>query len=162
MKNLLVSLIAIASLGPITALRAADLRAASPWVRGTVPGQTASGGYVDLTSKSGATLVGASSSVAGLAEVHEMKTENGVMKMRRLDVLPIPAGQTVSLAPGGYHLMLMDLKQMLVPGKSVPVTLKVRDAKGKTETLEVNFEVRDPSGAPAGGSTQDHAGHHHH
>ena len=90
-----------------------------------------------------------STPVAGVAEVHEMKMEGDVMKMRAMSSLALPAGRAVELKPGGYHLMLMDLKMPLKPETSVPVTLHLRDAKGATRTVEVSVPVavRAPAGA---------------
>ena len=100
------------------------------WVRSTVPGQKGSGAFMKITAKESVQLTGVSSPVAGVAEVHEMKMEGDVMKMRAVPVLELAAGSTVELKPGGYHLMLMDLKQSLTVGSTVPVTLMFRDAKG--------------------------------
>lgn len=98
---------------------------------------------MEVTSKSGATLVGAASPVAGLSEIHEMKMEGGVMKMRPVARLDLPAGKPVLLGPGGYHVMLMNLKQSLKKGESVPLTLYVEGKDKKQETIEIMAEVRD-------------------
>jgi len=111
------------------------------WVRSTVAGQKGSGAFMKITARKGTRLVGVSSPVAGVAEVHEMKMEGDVMRMRAVPVLELPAGSTVELKPGGYHLMLMDLKQALPLGSMVPVTLKFRDAKGVESRVEVKLPV---------------------
>ena len=111
------------------------------WVRSTVPGQKGSGAFMKITAKESVQLTGVSSPVAGLAEVHEMKMEGDVMKMRAVPVLELPAGSTVELKPGGYHLMLMDLKQSLTVGSTVPVTLMFRDGKGAERRVEVKLPV---------------------
>ena len=111
------------------------------WVRSTVPGQKGSGAFMKITATEGVRLTGVSSPVAGVAEVHEMKMEGDVMKMRAVPVLELPAGSTVELKPGGYHLMLMDLKQSLTVGSTVPVTLMFRDAKGAERRVEVKLPV---------------------
>ena len=105
-----------------------------------------------LNAPSGARLVGASTPAAGVAEVHEMKMEGDTMRMRGLPVLELPARQTVELKPGGYHLMLMDLKQPLVNGTSVPLTLIFEDAKGQKSSLEIKVPVQTtgPGAASAG------------
>jgi len=101
------------------------------WARATVPGQHATGAFMTLTAPEGATLVAVRTPVAGQASVHEMKTEDGVMKMRELTQgLELPAGKPVQLAPGAYHVMLMDLKVALRPNTSIPLTLVLKDAKG--------------------------------
>ncbi len=115
----------------------------TPWVRGTVNGQKATGAFMELTSRSDATLLSVASPVAGIVEVHEMKLEDGVMRMRAVPRLNLPAGTTVQLRPGSYHIMLMDLKQPLKKGDTVPLTLRLEHKDMKLETLEVQAEVRD-------------------
>jgi copper(I)-binding protein len=113
------------------------------WVRGTVPQQKASGLFAQITSAQGGRLVSASSPWAGMAEVHEMAMEGSVMKMRAVSGgLELPAGKTVELKPGGYHIMLMDLKQPLKAGDMVPITLVIEGADKKRETLELKVPVR--------------------
>jgi copper(I)-binding protein len=113
------------------------------WVRGTVPQQQASGAFMRITSAQGGRLVAVSSPVAGVAEVHEMKmAEGGVMKMAAVPALELPAGQAVELKPGGYHVMLMGLKQQLKAGDSVPLTLTIEGKDGKKEALQVNAAVK--------------------
>ena len=114
---------------------AGDIEIKAPWVRGTVAGQTATGAFMEITSKSGASLVGAASPVAGVTEVHEMKMDDGVMKMRAVARLDLPAGKPVILGPGGYHVMLMNLKQMIKTGDSVPLTLQFEGKDRKVEMI---------------------------
>ncbi len=111
------------------------------WVRSTVPGQMGTGAFMKITAKQGTQLVGVSSPAAGVAEVHEMKMDNDVMKMRAIPALDLPAGKAVELKPGGYHVMLMDLKQPLLKDTKVPVTLMFKDAKGVQIKLELNLPV---------------------
>jgi len=117
------------------------------WIRGTVAGQTASGAFMNLTSRSPARLVAAASPVAGAVEIHSMKMEGGVMRMFAVDGIDLPANRTVKFAPGGYHVMLMDLKRTLKAGERVPMKLTVELAGGKRETIELEVEVRTVSGA---------------
>lgn len=133
---------------------AADVDVKEPWVRGTVTGQQATGAFMEVTSKAGATLVGAASPVAGVTEIHEMKMDGGVMKMRAIARLDLPAGQPVKLAPGGYHVMLMGLKQLLKKGDSVPLTIKLEGKDKTVETIEIMAEVRDLTTAAP--TTHDH------
>jgi periplasmic copper chaperone A len=129
-----------------------------PWVRGTVAQQKATGMFAQITSPSGGKLVSASSPVAGLVEIHEMVMEGNVMKMRALTAgLELPAGKAVDLKPGGYHVMLLDLKQEVKAGSTVPVTLVVEGTDGKKETIEVKAAVR-ALGAP---SSHDMSKHKH-
>ena len=112
------------------------------WARATVPGQQGTGAFMTLTAPEGARLVGASTPAAGVAEVHEMAMQGDVMKMRAVPALDLPAGQPVELKPGGYHLMLMDLRAPLTPGSTVPLTLLLRDARGAELRQEVRVPVR--------------------
>jgi len=145
-----LSLAMLLGVSPMAAL-AADLDVKDPWVRGTVSGQQATGAFMEITSKSGAVLVGAASPAAGVSEIHEMKMDGGVMKMRAVPRLDLPAGKPVVLGPGGYHLMLMNLKQALKKGDTVPLTLQVEGKDRKVESIEVEAKVRDltASAAPA-------------
>jgi copper(I)-binding protein len=118
------------------------------WVRSSVPGQQGTGAFMKLTAKESTQLVGVSTPVAGTAEVHEMKMDGDVMRMRAVPKLDLPAGKTVELKPGGYHVMLMDLKQPLAPGSTVPLTLVLRNPKGVESKLELKVPV---AAAPAGG-----------
>ena len=113
-----------------------------PWVRAAVPGQTGTGAFMKITAKDGSRLVSASSPVAGVTEVHEMKMEGNIMKMRALEAgLELPAGKTVELKPGGYHVMLMDLKGPLAKDSTVPLTLVFKDAKGVESRIELKVPV---------------------
>lgn len=126
------------------------------WVRGTVPQQQASGLFAEITSAKGGRLVAVSSPVAAVVEIHEMAMEGNVMKMRALpDGLPLPAGKTVTLAPGGYHVMLMGLKQQLKAGDKVPFTLTVEDADKTRETIKIEAPVRALGMAPGGPMKMD-------
>jgi len=113
-----------------------------PWIRGTVAQQKATGMFAQITSTAGGKLVSASSPVAGVVEIHEMAMEGNVMKMRAVPGLDLPAGKAVDLKPGGYHVMLMDLKQQLKEGETVAVTLVVEGKDGKKETIEVKAPVK--------------------
>ena len=127
------------------------------WARSTVPNQKSSGAFMKLTAKEGTRLVGADSPVAGITEVHEMKMVGDVMKMRAVDVLELPAGQTVELKPGGYHVMLMDLKTALKKDSTIPLTLVFKDAKGVESKLQVQVPVRSMApGADAHGAAMKH------
>ena len=112
------------------------------WVRGTVAGQKTSGMFARITSAQGGKLVAAASPLAGVVEIHEMAMDGNVMKMRAVTAMDLPAGKTVELKPGGYHLMLLDLKQELKPGETVPVTLVVEGAGGKRENVEIKAPVK--------------------
>ncbi len=123
------------------ALFAQTIEVTGAWVRTTVKGQQATGAFMNITAREAVRLVGVSSPVAGVVEVHEMKMEGDVMKMRAVPSLDLPAGQTVQLKPGGYHVMMMDLKQALPKGSMVPLTLVFKDAKGTESKLELKLPV---------------------
>ena len=146
----LKSLCLIAALACGTAY-AQTVEVKDAWVRTSVPGQKATGSFMKITAKDGAKLVGASSPAAGVTEVHEMKMEGDVMKMRAIPGgLDIPPGKTVELRPGGYHIMLMDLKATLVKDSTVPLTLVFKDAKGAESKVELKVPVATSApGAPA-------------
>lgn len=128
--------------GFATSALAQSIDIQNAWVRVSVPGQSATGAFMTLTARDDTTLVGISSPVAGVAEVHEMKMDNGVMKMRAVEGgLALPAGKAVELKSGGYHLMLMDLKAALPKGGSVPITLMFKDGKGVESQLEIKVPV---------------------
>ncbi|MES2953892.1 MAG: copper chaperone PCu(A)C [Pseudomonadota bacterium] len=139
--------------------QAQTLEVKDAWVRTAVPGQSGTGAFMAITAKDGAKLVGASSPVAGVAEVHEMKMEGDVMRMRAVPALDLPAGKTVQLKPGGYHVMLMELKQALPKGSTVPLTLTFRDARGQERKLELKLPV---AATAPGAAMPGHAGGHKH
>jgi periplasmic copper chaperone A len=114
------------------------------WIRPTVAGQMGTGGFMKLTAREDLQLVGVSSPVAKVAEVHEMrasKTDANVMEMRPVKSLVLPKGQMVELKAGSYHLMLMEMKQLLSNGQTVPVTLHFKNAKGVASKLEIKAMV---------------------
>lgn len=111
------------------------------WVRGTVEGQTGSGAYMRLTSREDAQLVGASSPVAEHVEIHEMRTVNDMMTMRRIDRLALPAHTPVAL-DHDYHVMFIGLRHQLLPAQVVPITLQVLDAHGRRHAVRIEAPVR--------------------
>lgn len=138
MKTKVIAALLVLSAG---AVFAQTVEVKDAWVRAAVPGQSGTGAFMNITAKDGAKLVGVSSPVAGVAEVHEMKMDNDVMRMRAIPALDLPAGKTVALKPGGYHVMLMELKQALPQGGTVPLTLILRDAKGQESKVELKLPV---------------------
>jgi copper(I)-binding protein len=110
--------------------KAGSITVVAPWARATPGGSKVGGAYLELKAAAGSgdRLVSASSTAAGTVEIHEHANEGGVMKMRRIDGLAVPAGGSVVLKPGGYHLMLMDLKQPLKQGDKLQLTLTFEKA----------------------------------
>jgi copper(I)-binding protein len=136
MKKLL-SLLLLAALPAL-----AQVTVGEPWVRATVAQQKATGAFMTLTSAQGARLIAASSPAAGAVEVHEMKMVDDVMRMRQITALELPAGQPVALSPGGYHLMLLELKQPLKEGDKVALTLEIEDAQKVRSKVVVEAPVK--------------------
>lgn len=146
-------------------LHAQTVKVEGAWVRTAVPGQMGTGGYMRLTADRDMTLVGVASPIAGVSEVHEMKMNGDVMSMRAVaGGLPLPAGKTIELKPGGLHLMLMDLKQPLPKDSSVPLTLLLKDKAGKDVkiNLQVPVSVRAPEPSAAAPKGTNDAAHHKH
>lgn len=119
----------------------AGVQVSGAWARATMPGQKVAGVYMQLRSDAQARLIGAKSLAAHAAEVHLMSNEGGVMRMRRVDSLDLPAGKMVVLEPGGYHVMLVDINRPLKPGEHVGVTLVIEEG-GKRFELPVEAQVR--------------------
>jgi periplasmic copper chaperone A len=137
-------------------VKAGDLVITQAWSRATPSGAKIGSGYLTIENKGSAPdrLIGGSADVAGKVQVHEMATTNGVMTMRPLDNgLTIEPGKTVKLAPGGYHLMLFDLKSPLKQGDKVPLTLEFEKAGKVKLSLDVQgIGAQGPAGAGANGA----------
>jgi hypothetical protein len=124
---------------------AVDVTVTDAWARATMPGQKVSGAYMQIRSDADARLVGASSPVVPRVEVHEMKMDGDVMRMREVQAIELPRGKTVTLAPGGYHVMLMNLQKPIAAGDVIPLRLVI-EAHGKQQTVEVKAEARAAMG----------------
>ena len=135
-------------------VKGGDLTITQAWSRATPKGAKIGSGYLTIENKGSAPdrLVGISADIAGKVEVHEMAMNNGVMTMRPLDKgLTIDPGKTVKLAPGGYHLMMFDLKSPLKQGDKVPVTLEFEKAGKVQLSLDVQgVGAQGPGGASGG------------
>jgi periplasmic copper chaperone A len=157
-RTLTLAALAMAlSAGPVRAedIKAGDLVISQAWSRATPNGAKIAGGYLTIENKGTAPdkLIGGNGDIAGKVEVHEMSMNNGVMTMRPLDKgLVIEPGKTVKLAPGGYHLMMFDLKGPLKQGDKVPVTL-VFEKAGK---VNVSLDVQGVGAQAPGG--MEHSG----
>ena len=123
----------------------AEVTVKEAWVRATVPQQKSTGAFMTLTSTVDAKVVAVASPAAKIAEIHETRARDGVMSMRAVDAVELPAGKTVELKPGGLHVMLMALKAPAAQGERVPIVLTIEE-RGRRSTLEVSAEVR-PLGA---------------
>jgi len=140
-------------------VKAGDLVITQAWARATPGGAKVGGGYLTIENKGSAAdrLTGGSTEAAGKLEVHEMAMNNGVMTMRPLDNgLTIDPGKTVKLAPGGYHLMMSDLKHPLKQGDKLPVTLEFEKAGKVTASLDVEgVGAQGPAGSASTGGGMD-------
>src|ERR1700751_4660812 len=135
-------------------IKAGDLVITQPWSRATPGGAKIAGGFLTIENKGAAPdrLIGGSGDIAGKVEIHEMAVKDGVMTMRPLDNgLTIEPGKTVKLAPGGYHLMMFDLKGPLKQGDKVPVTLEFEKAGKVQLSLDVQGVGAQGPGAASGG-----------
>ena len=128
------------------------------WVRATVPQQKSTAAFMQLTSATDGRLVSVSTPLTPVAEVHEMAMQDNVMRMRRMPGLELPAGKSVDLTPGGYHVMLLDLQQQVKAGETVPLTLVFEGKDGKRETQRLDVPVRalNAGAAPAAAAHGDH------
>lgn len=120
----------------------AQVEVKDPWMRATVSQQKAAGAFMRLTSAQSARLVKVTSPVAGVSEIHEMSMVDNMMHMHAVDALELPAGKTVELKPGGYHIMLQDLKQTIKEGDVVPMTLVVEGSDGGRTNVDVKVPVK--------------------
>jgi copper(I)-binding protein len=137
----------------------AQVEVSDAWVRATGQGQKATGVFMNLTAKKATRLVGVKADLTGSAEVHEMKMEKDVMKMQAVKALDLPAGQTVSLKPGSYHVMLMDLKAPVAEDSQVVLTLLFEDAAGVKTQKEVKAVAKKMG---MGGKDKPQHGEHKH
>lgn len=145
--------IAVLALGIcVPTVWAANVSVTDAWARATVQGQKVSGAYMQIQSDADARLLSVSSPSVPQVEIHEMKMDGDVMRMRELKSVELPKGKTVALEPGGFHLMLLNLKSPIAAGAVIPLILVV-ESGGKKQTIEVKAEAR----AMGGGTS-----HHHH
>lgn len=108
------------------------------WVKTTVPGGTVSAAYMHIKSATPLKLVKAETPIADIAEIHDMKMNAGVMEMKAMDALDIPADKLIDLQPGGLHVMLMKLKKPINKGDKVPLTLTFEGADKKSVIVKLD------------------------
>ena len=140
-------------------LAQAQVVVANAWVRATVPQQKSTGAFLQIKSPTDVKLISVSTPSAGVAEVHEMAMDGDVMRMRPVASLAVPAGKLVELKPGGYHVMLMDLKGPLKTGDAVVLTLVFEGADKSRSTVSVQAPART---GPVADANDTHAGHGDH
>jgi copper(I)-binding protein len=139
----LIALVATAWAGAAGTARAQPVAVKDAWVRAPAPGQKVAGAYMELVARADMALTSVASPAAATVELHTTSMEAGVMRMRPVARIALPAGKSVRLAPGGLHVMLIDIKQPLKPGDKVPLTLTVQraDLTGRS-VFTVQAEVR--------------------
>ena len=137
----------------------AQVEVSDAWVRATGQGQKATGVFMNLTAQKATRLVGVKADLTSSAEVHEMKMDKDVMKMQAVKALDLPAGQTVALKPGSYHVMLTDLKAPVAEDSQVVLTLLFEDAAGVKTQKEVKAVAKKMG---MGGKDKPQHGEHKH
>lgn len=135
MKKLLLATLVTACLASTAQ---AQVSVKDAWVRATVAQQKVTGAFMQITSGKDTRLVEVRSNAAATVELHEMKMDGDIMKMRAVNELALPAGKTVELKPGSYHIMLVDLKTQVKEGDLIPITLVIEGKDKKRENIEVN------------------------
>ncbi|MGC2047111.1 MAG: copper chaperone PCu(A)C [Gallionella sp.] len=139
---------------------AGDIQVEGAWSRATAPGQDAASVDLSITSKQSARLLGVSSTASRTVEMHSMTHENGMMKMREVKEIKLPAGRRINLGESGYHLMLIGLKAPLKAGEKIPLTLTIKLTNNRTVKVEAKAEVK-PLTATKAPSQMDKHEHMH-
>lgn len=154
-KNMQLNALILAAIAALAAPSAwaANVSVTDVWARATMPGQPVSGAYMKIQADADARLISASSPAAAQVEVHEMKMDGDVMRMREVQAVELPKGKTVTLQPGGYHIMLTSLTKPITAGEVIPLTLVI-ESGGKRQNVEVKAEAR-----AAGSSAMPHQHH---
>lgn len=147
---LLIALFAAGCAVPADEAQAQPVTVKDAWVRAPAPGQKVAGAYMELVSRTHMALTAVASPAAAGVELHSTSMEEGVMRMRPVARIELPAGKPVKLAPGGLHIMLVDIKQPLKPGDKVPLILTVQRADFASRSVfTVQAEVRNPGSEKA-------------
>lgn len=139
-RHVAVAALLAASAG--SAFAQANVSVKDAWVRATVPQQKATGAFMQLQASADSKFVSASSPLTPTVEVHEMAMQGDIMRMRQVQSIELPAGKLVELKPGGYHIMLLNLKAQVKEGDTVPFTLVFEGKDGKRETVDVKAPVK--------------------
>jgi hypothetical protein len=124
-----------------------QIRVSDSWARASAPGQQVAAVYFDIVSAVDAKLVAIDTDIAEVAEFHQMTVHGGTMRMRAVPTVDLPAGITVSLKPGGFHVMLFELEKSLRAGERIPFELSVEDVNGRKTTLKIEADVRNLDGS---------------
>ena len=143
LKTLLATALAVLS---FSAAAQSGVQVSDPWVRATVPQQKATGAFMQITAPKAMRLLEVRSPVAGVAEIHEMSMADNMMRMRQVKEIALPAGKAVELKPGGFHVMLLELKGQVKAGDKIPLTLVLEGEDKQRVNVEVQAVSR-PLGA---------------
>ena len=149
MKRVLAAAAIVLSLNALPVLAEKSITVSDAWTRASAPGQQVAGIYFLIESNIDARLIGVETALSKAAELHVMSMKGGVMRMRAVSAVDLPAGKTVAFKPGGYHVMLFDLQQPLVAGGRVQIELIVESNGGEHRRVPVMVEVRNLDGGPA-------------
>lgn len=162
---------AVAAGDPASALPAGVVAVDDAWTRATVGAQRSTGAFMSLQSTQPMKLVGVESAAAQHVEIHEMALVDNIMRMRQVDAIELAPGKRVDLKPGGYHVMLIDLRQPVKTGDAIALTLIFEDGQGRRRTQAVSAKARPltdsgsrnaANGSGHGGAHDDHGGHGDH
>ncbi|WP_338414951.1 copper chaperone PCu(A)C [uncultured Sphaerotilus sp.] len=145
-RLVLLGLLSACAFATATTVHAQTVTVSAPWVRATVAEQKSTGAFMKLQASTPVRLVEIRSSMAGVVELHEMAMDGDMMRMRAVSGLDLPAGKAVELKPGGYHVMLMDLRQPIKAGDTVPLTLVLEGRDKQRSMVEVKA-IAQPMGA---------------
>lgn len=156
MKNLFKLASCLGGLLLAAQVYAADIEITQVWGRATAPAQDTAMVDLKITSKQAGSLVGVQTAAAASAELHTMTHQNGVMKMREVTSIDLPAGKAMHLGANGYHLMLIGLKAPLKTGTTIPLTLTIKIG---SDTIKVDTKADIK---PLTDASQDAHAHHHH
>lgn len=157
MKSYVKKIVVAISMSCFTIAAHAELKVANPWVKPTVTGQPVGAAYMQLTSDKNVEIVALSSPVAGKTELHSMSMTGNIMRMKRVDRLQLKAGKLVELKPGGFHIMLMELKHQIKEGETVPISLVTQDEAGNKATVSIKAIAT----APLESDSDSHMHMHH-
>ena len=149
-KNTFVSLLLFCFALPVSAQQNASAlpTISDVWVKATIPGGSVSGAYMHIKSAVRVKLIKVESPAAGLIELHESKITNGVMEMKAVDGVEIPTGKSVTLKPGGMHVMMMKIAKPIIVGDKVPLTLTFMGPDKKSFQVKVDAVAKEKDGGP--------------
>ncbi|MEQ1589419.1 MAG: copper chaperone PCu(A)C [Gallionella sp.] len=141
-------------------VHATNVQVDNAWAKATLPGQSTGLVNLTLTSKPTATLIGATSPACKSVELHSMTHDNGMMKMREVKAIKLPAGEPIDLEKAGFHLMLIGLKSALKEGENVPLTLHIKQANQRVVKVKASAIIKPVMATPPTSKEDTHEHHH--